>query len=145
MQGRGPGLDGSSFAAVQQWLHDLDHFQSLAPDEQDHIIGRRLGDNEELAAAPESAHVKRTAQEDFTPAAFVLRRSMPWVNGQQAGLFFLAFGHSFDAFEALLNRMTGVDDGVVDALFSFTRPLSGSFYWGPPVSNGKLDLQAIGL
>jgi putative iron-dependent peroxidase len=89
--------------------------------------------------------VKRTAQEDFTPAAFVLRRSMPWVNGQQAGLFFLAFGHSFDAFEALLNRMTGVDDGVVDVLFSFTRPLSGSFYWGPPVSNGKLDLQAIGL
>jgi putative iron-dependent peroxidase len=145
VQGRGPGLNGSSFVAVQQWIHDLDHFQSLPQPEQDNIVGRRIHDNEEIKEAPESAHVKRTAQEDFDPEAFVLRRSMPWADERQAGLVFVAFGHSFDAFEALLNRMTGVDDDIVDALFRFTRPVTGSYYWCPPMKTGKLDLQALGL
>ena len=75
---RGAGLDGSSFAAVQQWVHGLDHFQRRPQAEQDHVIGRRLSDNEELDDAPESAQVKRTAQESVTPEAFILRKSMPW-------------------------------------------------------------------
>ena len=39
--GRGPGLDGSSFVAVQQWVHDLDRFDAMTPKAQDHVIGRR--------------------------------------------------------------------------------------------------------
>jgi putative iron-dependent peroxidase len=27
--GRGPGLDGSSFVAVQRWKHDFDVFQAM--------------------------------------------------------------------------------------------------------------------
>ena len=65
--GRGPGLDGSSFAAVQKWQHDLVGFASMSQTERDEIIGRRLSDNEEIEDAPESAHVKRTAQESFEP------------------------------------------------------------------------------
>ena len=34
-------LDGSSFVAVQQWLHDLDAFEALGDDDRDHHIGRR--------------------------------------------------------------------------------------------------------
>ena len=34
--------------------------------------------DEEIDEAPETSHVKRTAQEDFEPPAFMLRRSMPW-------------------------------------------------------------------
>lgn len=145
VQGRGVGLDGSSFVAVQQWVHDLDYFQSLPQESRDQIIGRRLSDNAEIAEAPESAHVKRTAQENFSPEAFVLRRSMPWADATAAGLVFVAFGHSLDAFEAQLNRMTGVDDGTIDALFRFTRPLTGSYYWCPPQRNQQLDLQAVGI
>jgi len=51
--------DGSSFVAVQQWVHDLRSFSALPQSEQDHIIGRRKSDNEEIEDAPESAHVKR--------------------------------------------------------------------------------------
>ena len=142
---RGAGLDGSSFVAVQQWLHDLDHFQGMPQQEQDHVIGRRKSDNEELDDAPESAHVKRTAQENFTPEAFVLRRSMPWASAEGEGLVFVSFGKSFDAFEALLGRMMGKDDGIVDALFRFTRPLSGCYYWCPPMKDGKLDLSVLGV
>lgn len=142
--GDGPaGLCGGSFAAIQHWVHDLDHFQRLPQTEQDDIIGRRQSDNEELEDAPESAHVKRTAQESFEPEAFVVRRSMPFSDGREAGLVFLAFGHSFTAFEAQLRRMAGLEDGIVDALFRFSRPTTGGYYWCPPRKDGRLDLRAV--
>lgn len=143
--GAGQALDGSSFVAVQQWVHDLDHFEGLTQDERDNIIGRRLSDNEELDDAPDSAHVKRTAQESFDPQAFVVRRSMPWADANGEGLMFVAFGKSLDAFEAQLHRMTGQEDGFIDGLFRFTRPISGSYFWCPPLADGNLDLSAPGL
>jgi len=145
VQGQGAGLDGSSFVAVQQWLHNLDQFQAMNQKDQDNTIGRRISDNEEIEEAPESAHVKRTAQEDFEPEAFVLRRSMPWIESKQSGLIFVAFGHSFYAFEALLKRMVGEDDGITDALFNFTHPVSGSYFWCPPVKDKRLDLSILDL
>jgi len=138
-----PGVSGSSFAAFQLWRHDLDCFKALPQAEQDDIIGRRKSDNEELDEAPVSAHVKRTAQESFEPEAFIVRRSMPWADERGAGLAFLAFGHSFDAFEVQLRRMSGLEDGVVDALYRFSRPLTGGYYWCPPMGEAGLDLSAV--
>ncbi|MNJ06008.1 putative deferrochelatase/peroxidase YfeX [compost metagenome] len=137
------GVSGSSFAAFQLWRHDLDCFKALPQAEQDDIIGRRKSDNEELDDAPVSAHVKRTAQESFEPEAFIVRRSMPWADERGAGLAFLAFGHSFDAFEVQLRRMSGLEDGVVDALYRFSRPLTGGYYWCPPMCEAGLDLSAL--
>ena len=138
-------LAGSSFVAAQRWVHHFDHFESMSGDAQDNAIGRRQSDNEELDDAPESAHVKRTAQESFTPEAFVLRRSMPWAEGNNGGLMFVAFGKSFDAFEAQLKRMVGTEDGIVDALFKFSQPVSGAYFWCPAIRNGQLDLTPFGL
>jgi len=145
VRGGGPGIDGSSCVAVQQWVHELDRFEGMSREEQDASIGRRRSDNAEIVDAPASAHIKRTAQESFEPAAFVLRRSMPWAAGSRAGLVFVAFGRSFDAFEAQLRRMVGLEDGIADALFRFTRPVTGAFFWCPPVAGGRLDLTALGL
>lgn len=145
VKGAGTGIDGSSFVAAQQWLHNLDHFEGLPQVERDNIIGRRQSDNEELDDAPASAHVKRTAQETFDPEAFVVRRSMPWADASGEGLVFVAFGNSLDPFEAQLGRMTGQDDGIIDALFRFSRPISGSYFWCPPTVNGKLNLTALGI
>ena len=141
----GAGLDGSSFVAVQQWLHDFDYFDSLSGDEQDNTIGRHKSNNEEFDEAPESAHVKRTAQESFDPDAYILRRSMPWVDGVHAGLNFVAFGKSFDAYEAILNRMVGAEDGIQDALFEISRPVNGAYFWCPPARNDRLDLAALDI
>jgi putative iron-dependent peroxidase len=141
--GQGAGRDGGSFVAVQQWVHDLDRFAAMSPELQDHSIGRRRSDNEEIDGAPESAHVKRTAQESFAPEAFVLRRSMPWADAREAGLVFVAFGHSLAAFEAQLQRMAGAEDGIRDALFGFTRPVSGAYFWCPPMRGETLDLSAL--
>lgn len=138
-------LAGASFMAVQQWLHDLDTFDAMATTAQDHTFGRRRSNNEPLDDAPPTAHIKRVEQESVEPPAFVLRRSMPWAQGKRAGLVFVAFGKLFDAFEALLNRMTGQDDGVTDALFHISKPITGAFFGCPPLRDGRLDLRVLGL
>ena len=145
VQDKRPGLAGASFAAVQQWVHDLDKFAAMPRKDQDNTMGRRKTDNKELGNAPPSAHVKRSEQESFSPEAFVLRRSMPWADATRAGLVFVAFGKSLDAFEAQLRRMVGAEDGTADALFRFTRPVTGVYLWCPPVRKGRIDLRAIGL
>ncbi|WP_323122079.1 Dyp-type peroxidase [Burkholderia alba] len=143
--GKGAGLDGSSFVAVQQWVHDFDRMAAIPGGEMDNIIGRRKSDNEELEEAPAYAHVKRTEQESFTPEAHVLRRSAPWADERRAGLYFVAFGFSFRAFDVQMRRMVGAVDGIHDGLFRFTQPITGSFFWCPPMKDGKLDLSALGL
>lgn len=143
--GRGPGMDGGSFVSVQRWVHDLAAIAGMPAAARDHVIGRRLVDDEELADAPASAHVKRTAQELFDPTAFVVRRSMPWGNAREHGLYFVAYGETLDRFTRLARRMVGQDDGIVDALFSFSRAASGAMYFCPPVVDGRIDLRALGL
>lgn len=142
---QGGDLDGSSFVAVQQWQHQFAPFNAMNQTQKDHTIGRRLSDNEELDDAPETAHVKRTAQEDFSPEAFILRRAMPWSLNMDAGLYFVAFGHSFATFEALLTRMVGAEDGKIDGLFSISTPISGAYFWCPPMNNGKINLSALNI
>lgn len=131
---------GGSFAAVQKWQHDLAFFKGQQQSVQDNTIGRRLSDNEELDGAPASAHVKRTAQESYDPEGFMVRRSMPYQENGHAGLMFVAFMHSSALFTAMMQRMTGAQDGIVDGLFSFSRPLTGAFYWCPPIENHLLQL-----
>ncbi len=145
VDGEGPGLDGASLLAVQRWQHDLAAFRAMTPSHRDLAIGRRLADNEEIEDAPDTAHVKRTAQEDFAPEAFVLRRSMPWLDGGGGGLYFAAFAHTLTAFEAQLARMSGAEDGQVDALFGFSRPLTGATLWCPPMHDGRIDLRALAI
>jgi putative iron-dependent peroxidase len=41
--------------------------------------------------------------------------------------------------------MLGLEDGITDALFSFTRPLTTTYAWCPPMHDGQLDLRALGL
>ncbi|MCB1646638.1 MAG: Dyp-type peroxidase, partial [Pseudomonadales bacterium] len=94
---------GNSFLAVQRWEHDLTWFHALDEAQQDEVFGRHKATNEEFDA-PDSAHVKRAAQEDFSPEAFMLRRSMPWADPSGEGLVFVSFGNSFYAFDAVMRR-----------------------------------------
>ncbi|TAK04347.1 MAG: Dyp-type peroxidase [Candidatus Manganitrophaceae bacterium] len=141
----GKNVKGSSFVAVQRWVHDLNRFRSLPSKKRDAVMGRRLDTNEEIADAPESAHVKRSAQESYDPPAFMVRRSMPWATAHQQGLEFISYVESLDRYERVLRRMAGLEDGIVDALFTFSRPLTGGYYWCPPISGDRLNLSHLGI
>jgi putative iron-dependent peroxidase len=140
--GDGP-LAGSTFAAVQSWQHQLDALAAHPPAARDQLIGRTEADDTELDDAPPSAHVKRTAQEDFDPPTFLVRRSMPWGGVEAHGLLFLAYSVDPAGFDRMLGRMLGEEDGVVDSLFRFSRVLDGGHYWCPAVDpTGALRLEA---
>lgn len=141
----GEHLRGSSFMAVQRWVHDLARFRRYAVEKREMLIGRRAESNEEIEHAPESAHVKRAAQETYDPPAFMVRRSTPWANATEEGLEFVALVENLDRYERVLRRMVGHDDGIVDGLFTFSRPVTGGYYWCPPVEGGRLDLALIGI
>ncbi len=143
VSGRGDGLDGGSFVAAQRWVHDLARLEAMDARTRDALIGRELETNDELADAPPSAHVKRAQQEGFEPPAFMVRRSLPYGSVGEHGLYFVAYVAALDDFERVLARMAGVDDGVVDGLFEFSRPVSGGYYWCPPVRGAHLDLRAL--
>jgi putative iron-dependent peroxidase len=142
--GRGEGLDGGSFVAVQRWVHDLDAVDRMTTAPRAAAVGRDPETDRELPDAPESAHVKRTAQEDFDPPAHILRRSMPYGGIREHGLNFVAFGESLDRFERQLRRMSGREDGVRDGILAFTRAVSGAYYFCPPLRHGRCDLSALG-
>ena len=98
----------------------------------------------ELKDGPDAAHVQRTEQEAPEPPVFLLRRSMPWADARRAGLVFVAFGNGLDAFEYHLSRMTGAADRIADHLFRFTRPVTGAYFWCPPLRDGRADLSLLG-
>jgi putative iron-dependent peroxidase len=143
LQDKGDGLDGSSFVAVQQWVHDFDVIDSMSRSKLDDSIGRRMSDNVEFPESPPSAHVRRSGAKSVDPHAFMLRRSMPWTQEMSGGLMFVAFVNALEAFEAILKRMTGDGDAIQDALFAYTQPVTGAYYWCPPVSDGKLNLTVL--
>lgn len=137
------GLKGSSFMAIQKWHHDLGYFKSLEQSVQDDIIGRRLADNEEFDEAPQTAHVKRAAQESYTPEAFLVRRSMPWADITGEGLVFVAFAATLNPFDAIMRRMIGEEDGLRDSLFQFSRCQGTGFFWCPPMEGDSIDLKLL--
>ena len=140
----GFAANGSSYLALQKWLHQWDKINSMHVADMNKTIGRNKKTNAELETAPESAHVKRSTQEDFTLSdgtqGFSLRRSLPWSDGKHSGLMFAAFGKNFEAFELQFQRMVGADDGITDALFKISKPLNTNFFWCPPVVAGKITI-----
>ncbi len=60
------------------------------------------------------------------------RRSTAFVQGEQSGLFFLAFSTELSRFEVLLNRMYGHHQrGVHDRLLHYSQPISGAYRFAP--------------
>jgi putative iron-dependent peroxidase len=130
--------DHSSFVVVQQWQHDLNKFNGFTQIHKDHTIGRSLSDNEELGDAPASSHVNRSDQGTFDINADILRRSMPFSNESGDGLMFMAYCENLDRFEVQMKRMAGLNDGIVDALFTFSQPVNSAYFYCPAVEDGHL-------
>ena len=42
-----------------------------------------------------------------------------------------------------MRRMAGYEDGLIDGLFKFSKPVNGAYLWCPPVQDGKLDLRQL--
>ncbi|MBX9865869.1 MAG: Dyp-type peroxidase, partial [Burkholderiales bacterium] len=134
-------LAGSSFWVLQQWLHDFDWLSSNDSVCKEACIGRSMDDSRQLDNLPDSAHIKKAAKENFTPEADLLRKSMPWSDDDlNGGLMFSCFSVSFRSFNLQMASMLGINDGITDGVFNFSKILNTSYLWCPPIVNGRIDL-----
>ena len=134
---------GGSFVLAQRWVHDLAGFAALAEVDQERVIGRTKPDSIELTgdAMPKDSHVSRTDISRDGRAVKIYRRSAPAGGIRDPGLYFLAFSADLDRFEWLLQSMFGLsDDGRRDRLLSYTRPVSGSYFYAPPLDTLRVCL-----
>ena len=126
---------GGSFVFAQRWVHDLAGFNALPVAEQERVIGRTKADSVELEgdAMPADSHVSRTDIKRDGAALKLYRRSSPVGGIEDAGLYFLAFSAEVERYRLLLASMFGATgDGLRDRLLSWSRPVSGSFFYAPP-------------
>ncbi len=134
---RGPEA-GGSFVFAQRWLHDLVAFGALSERDQERVIGRTKPDSIELTgdAMPKDSHVSRTDISREGLAVKIYRRSAPAGGVRDAGLYFLAFSADIDRFDWLLQSMFGLSgDGRRDRLLGYSRPVSGSYFYAPPLDS----------
>jgi putative iron-dependent peroxidase len=130
-----PGA-GGSIALVQRWVHDLDGFEALELEERECVFGRTLHGSEELdeERSGPRAHIRRVVIEDDGGEELeVFRRSTAYGGVQEHGLMFVAFSADRARLQRMLERMAGHEDGVRDRLTDFSTPVSGAWYFAPPI------------
>lgn len=125
---------GGSYVLGQQWVHHLAAFKQLPVAQQEKIVGRTRADSIELEGddMPADSHVSRTDVKVDGTAMKIYRRSAPYGNSTEHGLYFLAFGCSPQRFQVQLERMYGVtNDGLQDQLIQYSSAKTGSYWFAP--------------
>jgi putative iron-dependent peroxidase len=123
--------EGGAFVITQRWVHDLESLHERAVAAQEAVFGRTKADSVELDDKPVTAHISRVVIEDDGGELEIYRRSTPYGRVGELGLYFVAFSADPSRFRRMLARMFGTDDEVMDALTTFSRPVSGSNYFAP--------------
>lgn len=130
----GPGA-GGSVVLYQKWVHDLDRFETLSVAEQEATIGRTKPDSIEFddERKPKTAHISRVVIEADGEELEIFRRGTPFGTVREHGLLFVAFSADQARLGRMLRRMAGAEDGVRDGLTHYSTPVTGSYYFVPPV------------
>ncbi|MDX1512362.1 MAG: Dyp-type peroxidase [Gammaproteobacteria bacterium] len=125
---------GGSHVLTQRWATDLDAFNALEVAEQEAVIGRTKLDSVELEgdAMPADSHVSRTDVKIDGVGMKVFRRSVPYGNLSERGLYFVSFACEQRRHRVQLERMYGLaEDGIHDRLIEFSRANTGSYFFAP--------------
>ncbi len=129
---------GGSFVLSQKWVHDLSAFNDLPVCAQEQVVGRTKTADVELEgdAMPKDSHVSRTDVKLNGTAAKIYRRSAPYGNASEHGLYFLAFSCDINRFDVQLKHMFGqTEDGLHDKLIEYSKPVTSSYWFAPSHSD----------
>ncbi|OTA17738.1 formate acetyltransferase [Xenorhabdus beddingii] len=133
---------GGSYVVVQRYEHNLNKWHRFSDEEQEKMIGRTKKDSIELEehVRNQTSHVSRVVIEENGEELAILRRSLPYgtASGKQ-GLFFIAYCYCLHNIEQQLLSMFGERDGKHDDLLRMSKPVTGSYYFAPSLT----QLQAL--
>jgi putative iron-dependent peroxidase len=122
-----PG-EGGSVLLLQKWEHDAARWEALPVGEQERAMGRTKPDSVELEDKEPQSHVGSTDQDRFGK---IFRRNMPYGTVTEHGTMFVGFSSDQHRLSAMLESMAGLATGTRDTLTSYSKPLSGAYYFVP--------------
>jgi len=131
-----PG-EGGSHVLAMRWVHDLVAFNRLSVEEQQRVIGRTKADSIELSDSekPRTAHIARVEMTVEGEELEIFRRSVPYGDAGEYGLYFVAFSAQRSRYDLMLERMFGnASDGLRDRLTDFSKPVSCAYYFAPSLN-----------
>uniref|UniRef100_A0A5K3F798 Dyp-type peroxidase n=1 Tax=Mesocestoides corti TaxID=53468 RepID=A0A5K3F798_MESCO len=135
---------GGSYVLTQRWIHDLRKIATESEKAMEAHIGRTRPDSIEIKPVQPTSHVGRMTHglsEEAAEERRIVRHSMPYGEAsRECGLFFIAYAKSPETLDWMLDRMAGLThDSIEDALFHFTRPVTGAYFYSP----SKAELEEI--
>lgn len=131
------GVDaGGSYVFVQRWEHNLKQLNRMSLGDQERIIGRSKEANEELDGdeRPATSHLSRVDLKENGKGLKIVRQSLPYGTASGThGLYFIAYSARLHNIEQQLLSMFGETDGKRDGMLRFTKPVTGGYYFAPPL------------
>jgi putative iron-dependent peroxidase len=130
------GFAGGSYVIVQKYLHNLETWNALSTEAQEHIIGRtKLSDIElDDSIKPTSAHNALTTIVEDGQEIKILRDNMPFGRPSlgEFGTYFIGYSRSPRTIEKMLDNMfVGKPPGNYDHLLDFSRAVTGNLFFVP--------------
>jgi putative iron-dependent peroxidase len=131
-------VSGGSYVIVQKYLHDLDTWDALPVEQQEHAIGRTKLSDIELAddVKPANSHVALTTIVEDGEEREILRYNMPFgrVGSKEFGTYFIGYARTPDVIEQMLRNMfIGDPPGNHDRILDFSTAATGSLFFVPSI------------
>lgn len=128
---------GSSWAFVQRFDVEWDHFSRLNTDQKDDVIGR----NSEGVIIPDddkTSHIQRArVYNNQRENIKIVRQALPFGNsetgpGREQGIYFVAYAKETAAMEQIMKNMAGKNHGAVpDRLLNNVKGIAGGYFYIP--------------
>jgi len=127
---------GGSYVLVQKYSHDMDAWNALSTEVQEHVIGRKKLSDIELSdeEKPANAHNALTVIEEDGREVKILRDNMPYGRPGygEFGTYFIAYSRSPRSTEQMLSNMfVGNPPGNYDRLLDFSTAITGGLFFVP--------------
>ncbi|TQS45924.1 Dyp-type peroxidase [Cryptosporangium phraense] len=132
-----PDFTGGSYVVVQKYLHDIDAWNALPVEAQEHVIGRTKLDDIELPddVKPANSHVAlNTIEDEDGNELQIVRDNMPFgsVGSGEFGTYFIGYAKTPSITERMLRNMfLGDPPGVTDRILDFSTAVTGSLFFVP--------------
>ena len=132
-----PQFSGGSYVIVQKYLHNMNAWNALPVEMQEHAIGRRKFDDVELdeATKPANAHNAVTNITDENGNELkIVRCNLPFGNpaSSEFGTYFIGYARDPGITEKMLHNMfIGEPPGNHDRLLDFSTAVTGSLFFIP--------------
>jgi putative iron-dependent peroxidase len=132
-----PDFAGGSYVIVQKYLHDIDAWNALTVEEQEHAIGRTKLSDIELPddVKPANSHVAlNVITDDDGTERQIVRENMAFgrPGAREFGTYFIGYTADPGVIEKMLSNMfIGDPPGNHDRVLDFSTAVTGSLFYAP--------------